>query len=188
MNSRAEEKDHSIELFVARKIAVDRGESAPHPQILVLSRNERDIEVARQALAETPFEVVEATGILDLGYRLRTCTADGILISIEQRELSAIEVLSLIRQSPWMESMPLFLYGGDSLQDQALSMGVTLCLHDLSHACEILPHLPERAKPAAKAGDPAAAPEAPVGAPAGVLAEQPAPDGAADDGEITFEE
>lgn len=143
----AEAKDHSIELFVARKIAIERGESAPHPQVLVLSRNERDVEVAQQALAGSPFEVVEAAGILDLGYRLRTCAADGILISFEQRELSAIEVLSLIRQSPGLEEMPLFMYGGDSLRDQALSMGATLCLDDLSHARQIITYLPDRSKP-----------------------------------------
>ena len=131
---------------MARKIAVDRGESAPHPQVLVLSRNEHDVEAAQQALAGSPFEVVEAAGILDLGYRLHTCAAEGILVCFEQKELSAIEVLSLIRQSPGLEEMPLFMYGGKSLHDQALTMGATLCLEDLSSASQILAYLPERAK------------------------------------------
>lgn len=160
----AEDKDHGIELFVARKIAVDRGESAPHPQILVLSRNESDVEAAQQALAGSPYEVVEAAGILDLGYRLRTCAASAILISFEQKELSAIEVLPLIRQSPGLEEIPLFMYGGSSLHDQAVSMGATICLHDLSETGQILAHLPAAANPEANAAPaPAPAPAAPSG-------------------------
>lgn len=143
-----EDKDHGIQLFVARKIAADRGESAPHPQILVLSRNELDVERARQALSGSTFEVIEAAGILDLGYRLHSCAAAAILISFEQRELSAIEVLPLIRQSPGMGEIPLFMYGGGTgLKDQALAMGAALCLEDLSKAALILPYLPRRAVP-----------------------------------------
>lgn len=144
----AEEKDHGIQLFVARKIATDRGESAPHPQILVLSRNEQDVELAQHALSGSRFEVIEAAGILDLGYRLHSCEAVAILISFEQKELSAIEVLPLIRQSPGMDTIPLFIYGGGaSLQDQALKMGATLCLNDLSDAQQILPYLPQASPP-----------------------------------------
>lgn len=143
-----DEKDHGIQLFVARKIATERGESAPHPQILVLSRNELDVEMVQQSLANSSFEVIEAAGILDLGYRLHSCEAVGILISFEQRELSAIEVLPLIRQSPGMGEIPLFMYGGGTgLRDQALSMGATLCLNDLSEAPRILPYLPEQPTP-----------------------------------------
>lgn len=147
-----EDKDHGIQLFVARKIATDRGESAPHPQILVLSRNELDVEMAQQALASSPFEVIEAAGILDLGYRLRSCEAVAILISFEQKELSALEVLPLIRQSPGMGAIPLFIYGGGAgLTDQALAMGATLCLNDLSETLQILPYLPEPAPAKAQA-------------------------------------
>lgn len=139
-----DDKDHGIQLFVARKIATDRGESAPHLQILVLSRNELDVEMAQHSLAGSPFEVIEASGILDLGYRLRSCKAVAILISFEQKELSAIEVLPLIRQSPGMDTIPLFMYGGGmGLRDQALAMGATLCLNDLSETSRILPYLPE---------------------------------------------
>jgi hypothetical protein len=144
----AEEKDHGIQLFVARKIAIDRGEAAPHPQILVLSRNEGDLELAQQALGAGRFEVIEAAGILDLGYRLRSCEAVAILISFEQRELSAIEVLPLIRRSPGMDAIPLFMYGGGpDLREQALKMGATLCLNDLSEAQSILPYLPQATSP-----------------------------------------
>lgn len=143
-----DDKDHGIQLFVARKIATDRGESAPHPQILVLSRNELDVELAQHALAGSPFEVIEAAGILDLGYRLHSCAAVAILISFEQRELSAIEVLPLIRQSPGMGEIPLFMYGGgEGLKDQALTMGATLCLRDLSETPRILPYLPQPPAP-----------------------------------------
>lgn len=140
----AEDKDHGIQLFVARKIAIERGESAPHPQILVLTRNDQDVEMAQQALGTSRFEVIEAAGILDLGYRLHSCEAVAILISFEQRELSAIEVLPLIRQSPGMDSIPLFIYGGGaSLQDQALEMGATLCLNGVNEVPRILPYLPQ---------------------------------------------
>lgn len=143
-----DDKDHGIQLFVARKIATERGESAPHPQVLVLSRNELDVEMVQQSLANSPFEVIEAAGILDLGYRLHSCEAVCILISFEQRELSAIEVLPLIRQSPGMGEIPLFMYGGGTgLRDQALSMGATLCLNDLSETSRILPYLPEQRAP-----------------------------------------
>jgi hypothetical protein len=143
-----DEKDHGIQLFVARKIATERGESVPHPQILVLSRNELDVEMVQQSLANSPFEVIEAAGILDLGFRLHSCEAVGILISFEQRELSAIEVLPLIRQSPGMGEIPLFMYGGGTgLRDQALAMGATLCLNDLSETPRILPYLPEQQAP-----------------------------------------
>ncbi len=143
-----DDKDHGIQLFVARKIATERGESAPHPQILVLSRNELDVEMVQQSLANSPFEVIEAAGILDLGYRLHSCEAVGILVSFEQRELSAIEVLPLIRQSPGMGEIPLFMYGGGTgLRDQALAMGATLCLNDLSETPRILPYLPEQQAP-----------------------------------------
>lgn len=150
----AEDKDYGIQLFVARKIATERGESVPHPQILVLSRNELDVEMVQQALASSPFEVIEAAGILDLGYRLHSCAAVAILISFEQRELSAIEILPLIRQSPGLAEIPLFMYGGGAgLKDQALSMGATLCLADLSETPRILPYLPESAKTSAVAVD-----------------------------------
>lgn len=143
-----DEKDHGIQLFVARKIATERGESAPHPQILVLSRNELDVEMVQQSLANSSFEVIEAAGILDLGYRLHSCEAVGILISFEQRELSAIEILPLIRQSPGMGEIPLFMYGGGTgLRDQALTMGATLCLNDLSETTRILPYLSEQQSP-----------------------------------------
>ena len=163
----AEEKDHGIQLFVARKIAIERGESAPHPQILVLSRNEGDVELVQQALGGSRFEVIEAAGILDLGHHLHSCQAVAILISFEQRELSAIEVLPLIRQSPGMDTMPLFFYGGGAgLQDQALKMGVTLCLNDLNEAPRILPYLPQakdQERPAEESADTGASQEvAPV--------------------------
>lgn len=162
----AEEKDHGIQLFVARKIAIDRGESAPHPQVLVLSRNEQDVELAQQALGGSRYEVIEAAGILDLGHRLHSCEAVAILISFEQRELSAIEVLRLIRQSPGMDTIPLFIYGGGAeLQDQALKMGATLCLNDLSETQRILPYLPQSATPKA--------PESEGDAPVGSSAEVP---------------
>ena len=186
-----EEKDHSIELFVARKIAVERGESTPHPQILVLSRNEEDVEAARTALASSPYEVLEAAGILDLGYRLRTCEAKGILISFEQKELSAIEILPLIRQSPGLEEMPLVMYGGGSLNDQAISMGATLCISDISEAGQILAHLPEipvnesSTEADAPEAKPAATPEADAPANRGTTPPEGDDSG---EGEITFEE
>jgi len=190
----AEEKDHSIELFVARKIAVNRGETAPHPQILVLSRDEADVGIVQQALSGSPFEVVEAAGILDLGYRLRTCAAEGILISFAQKELSAIEVLPLIRQSPGMEEMPLVMYGGTELHDQALTMGATLCINDLSEARQVLSILPEPKEPEAPAPadsgpdpDGGATETAAEAAPA-VTGESAPSEEDGDDDEITFEE
>lgn len=163
----ADEKDHGIQLFVARKIAAVRGESAPHLQILVLSRNERDLEMVQQCLAGQPYEVIEASGILDLGYRLHSCEAVAILISAEQKELSATEVLSLIRQSPGMEQIPLFLYGGgEGLRDQARHSGATLCLNDLSDTNLILSYLPRPVAPTA--------PEAEVPAPTSVPNSSPA--------------
>jgi len=143
------EEDHGIQLFVARKKALDRGESAPHPQLLVLSRNDEDIRVVQQALAGTPYEVVAAEGILDLGYRLRTCKTAGILVSYEQKELSAIEVIPLIQQSPGMAAVPIFVYGGGSvLHGQAAGLGAALCLDHLASARDILPFLPAVEAPA----------------------------------------
>ncbi len=134
--------DRGIELFVARKIATDRGEAAPHPQILLLSRSDEDLKIAQQGLADTPYEAVATAGLLDLGHQLRTCTTVGILISSEQKELSALELIPLIKQSADMEDVPLFLYGGDSgLHGQATGMGATLCLADLSAVGETIPHL-----------------------------------------------
>ncbi len=142
------EEDRGIELFVARKKAMDRGEAAPHPQLLVLSRNDEDVQIAQQALSESPYQAVAATGILDLGYRLHTCNAVGILICDEQKELSAIEIFPLIQQSQGMEEIPLFLYGGGAgMHDQAMSMGASMCLEHLSNAQDIFPHLPEIESP-----------------------------------------
>lgn len=189
----SEEKDHSIELYVARKIATERGESAPHPQLLVLSRDEEDVEAARHALADSPYEVVLAAGLLDLGYRLRTCNAAGILVSTDQKELAAPEVLPLLRQTPGLEEMPLFLYGESETQAQSSSLGVTHCLAHISDAAEILPHLPEQPRtvaaeprPAPAGAPPAPQPEA-TPASAGAAEEIP---GAVeeDDDEIRFEE
>lgn len=181
----ADEKDHGIQLFVARKIAAVRGESVPHPQVLVLTRNERDLEMVQQALAGQPYEVIEASGILDLGYRLHSCEAAAIMISAEQRELSATEVLSLIRQTPGLDSLPLFLYGGgSSLHDQARHSGATLCLNDLSDTRLILSYMPRPAAPAPPADSQPAATEATV------AATQPsaAPVSQEDDDEILLED
>lgn len=142
------EEDRSISLFVARKKAMDRGESAPHPQVLVLSRDDADVLIAQNALAGSPYEAVAAMGVLDLGFRLHTCKAVGILISFEQKELSAIEVIPLIQESRGMEEIPLFLYGGgEGLRSQAKSLGAALCLDGLGNAAEIIPFLPEVTTP-----------------------------------------
>lgn len=142
------EEDRGIELFVKRKIAMDRGEAAPHPQLLVLSRNDDDVKTAQQGLKDSPYQAVAATGILDLGYRLRTCNAVGILISFEQKELSAIEIIPLISAAQDMEEVPLFLFGGGAeLHAQATSAGAALCLNSLDQVQEVLPHLPTLPEP-----------------------------------------
>lgn len=138
------EADRNLELFVARKKATERGEAAPHPQLLVLSRSSEDIEIAQQALEASAYEIVAASGILDLGHRLHTCNAAGILISFEQRELSAIEVLSLIRQTEGMEEMPVFLYGGsEDMREKARSLGAAQCIATLAELDAVLACLPE---------------------------------------------
>ena len=142
------EEDRGIELFVKRKIAMDRGEAAPHPQLLVLSRNDEDIQAAQHGLLESPYQAVMATGILDLGYRLKTCNTVGILVSFEQKELSAIEIIPLISASQEMEGLPLFLYGGGKeLHAQATEAGAALCLDSLEQIQDVLPHLPALPEP-----------------------------------------
>lgn len=142
------EEDRGIELFVKRKIAMDRGEAAPHPQLLVLSRNDEDVRVAQQGLKESPYQAVAATGILDLGYRLKTCNTVGILISFEQKELSAIEIIPLINATQDTAEVALFLYGGGAdLHAQAKEVGAALCLDSLEQVQEVLPHLPALPEP-----------------------------------------
>jgi hypothetical protein len=138
------EEDRDIALFVARKIATDRGEEAPHPQVLVLSRDDEDVQTAQHALHNSLYEVVAASGILDLGHRLKTYNAVGILISHELKELSALDMLTLLKESTAFGEIPLFLYGGDqALRDQAMNKGAALCIEDLANANDIVPHLPE---------------------------------------------
>ena len=142
------EEDRGIELFVKRKIAMDRGEAAPHPQLLVLSSNDEEVQVAQHGLKDSPYQAVAATGILDLGYRIKTCNTVGILVSFEQKELSAIEIIPLIKATQEMEEVPLFLYGGGTdLHAQAKGAGAALCLNSLEQIQDVLPHLPKLPEP-----------------------------------------
>ncbi|MBX3176105.1 MAG: PilZ domain-containing protein [Candidatus Hydrogenedentes bacterium] len=187
-------QDRNIEFFVNRSIASARGGVVATPHLVLLSPREADADEARRALASAHCEIVAAAGVLDLGYLLRTCQPAGVIMSLDQAGLTAVEILPLIRQSPGMAALPIFVYGGGAGLDDAMAHGATHCVNDLSLAAEILRYLdlPEsrpggaQESPGSEVASPAGAPEE-SGAP---MAEAPAPEPVEeeDSGEIRFEE
>lgn len=186
-------QDRNIEFFVNRSIASARGGMVATPHLVLLSPRNPDIEEARRALASAHCEIVAAAGVLDLGYLLRTCQPAGVLMAFDQGGFTAIEILPIIRQSPGMAALPIFVYGGGARLDEVMALGATHCVNDLSLAAEILPYLelPEP-RPGGAPESPGAGGASPAGAheeSGAPMVEASAPDPVEEDnGEIRFEE
>lgn len=108
-----DEIQYSIEFYVARTLAESRGEMPPNPQVIVVSTQVEDTQDARHALRTTGFDVVPATGILDLGRRLHGGSPAAILVSASLPEIEPALACSLIRKTPGFAELPLVVFGGD---------------------------------------------------------------------------
>jgi c-di-GMP-binding flagellar brake protein YcgR len=131
----------SLELYVARQCAFERGEASPHPQVLIMTNHEEDAIRVQEALGPRGCETVIVSGILDLGHHLHTCNAIAVLVNATQAELPPEDICSIVKQTRGMDSILCAIYGGDEdTQKKSEAIGVEY-LADLLLVDSLVPQL-----------------------------------------------
>jgi len=120
----ADEGQPDIEYHVARALAGHRAKGAA--PVVVLSADEHDADLVRQALHNTGREVVAAGGVLQLGARIDQAKPAAVLISSGLSDLEAADACLLVHRTQGLGDLPVVIYGGgDTAQDQARAAGAS---------------------------------------------------------------
>lgn len=108
---------------------LDRGKTCGEDErrVLIIDHDEKTTKALRKCLQDRGFEVFSAPGLVDGLYRLRVVPPNALLVNQRLQDLTGIELSRIVRHTSGYESMPLFVYGGDSpeLEQQAKEAGAT---------------------------------------------------------------
>lgn len=138
-----ESEHYGIGMFVTRWLVQQREMRSKRPRILLLSDTASEMGVAQSALGDDEYEIVPVSGMVELGYHLRISMPKALLISSDQKDISAIDTCRIVKSTPGFEELPIIIYNdcGGTLREKAQAAGAALCLKSLSMAAGLLPLL-----------------------------------------------
>jgi len=103
-----------VNFYVTSTLDRMRGAPGSGRRALVIDSREDAIRTLKRALYALHIEMLVADGLVDAGYRLRMSNPVLVFVGNEQTQLSAVELCRIIRTTRGFESVPIFVYGGDS--------------------------------------------------------------------------
>lgn len=125
-----EQARNDIGLYVMAVLAHGRGANnraagAAAQRVLLVEHSLDTAEKFRRLLARHNIEALVTTNVVDTFYTVRAVSLHGVAIAHDLPGLNGLEVCRLIRQARGLESLPLVLYGGDSLAAEAARVGAS---------------------------------------------------------------
>ena len=107
---------------------LDRGEvrNTERQRVLIIDDNRTVAMVLRNLFEQKGIEVLPASGTLDGLSRLRLSSPDAVLVSQRMPDLPGIDCVRLIHGTRGLETLPLFLYGGDIAPDEVKKAGAIM--------------------------------------------------------------
>jgi CheY-like chemotaxis protein len=130
-----------IDMFVTRELVRQRSGGSTRSCVVVVSGNPLDLQSAQVAFAGQDWEVVGATGVLDLGFVVGTHQVRAVLIAAEQGGMGAFDICRVLRQSPSTAELPVVIYGGeeDAVQKHASAERAVRWIRDMGAANTLVP-------------------------------------------------
>ena len=126
----AENQEHilsEIAFFIAAMFGRgEAGEKGPGRVLIIDDSSERSAPLWR-ALTERGCEAYLASSAVDGLARLRLVGAKALVISQEQQDLDPVAIVRLLRATHGLETLPVFVYGGNEaeLRKKADEVGIT---------------------------------------------------------------
>lgn len=95
-------------------------------QILIIDANEATAAALQGAFEQKGLSTAIAAGTIDGLQRLRMAPPAALIVSLEQRDLTALDIARLVKLTPGFDLLPIFVYGegGEETRQQALQSGV----------------------------------------------------------------
>ena len=116
-----------VEFFITSSLERLRASKSGKPRLLLIDPDETSSHHLKTLYEAEELEVVYAGGIVDGFHRLRMSRPELIVVAQSLPELPGLDVCRILRKTPGLESIRLFLHGAtDGLQAAAEIMGITL--------------------------------------------------------------
>jgi len=147
--------ESDIALFVAESLGRGQQEASDAPRVLVIEQDPKRAMVMRRLFESRGIETVLTTGTVDGASSLRLSHVQAAVVSQTQDDLPGALTVRLIKRTRGLESLPVFLYGGDGedLAAQAREAGVTQHLAAGMNVPEIVGEVAKHLIGAEKTGD-----------------------------------
>ena len=96
------------------------------PHVLIIDGQENNTAALRNDFNLRGWDVLTAAGTIDGLQRLRAAKPAALVISQDQRELTGLDIVRLVKLTRGFERLPIFLYGDDdeALKEKAARTGV----------------------------------------------------------------
>jgi len=116
-----------IAAFVSNALAQDRADGKPTERLVFIDENPQTSVALREAVGDEARQVVAVTGVIDGLARLRMAPVTALFISRDQDAIDCFKMCDLVRKTPGLEDLSIFIYGGDDpgLQEQAGAAGAS---------------------------------------------------------------
>lgn len=132
--------ESDIAFFITASLGRAEERAEEKPAILIIDNNAADTMLLRRLFEARGYEIILATSTVDGISRLRISPPSAVLVSSEQKDLSGLQIVRLLRATRGLEQMPLYLYGGKdpALQSQGQAAGATAYLPTTTTAPQIV--------------------------------------------------
>jgi len=146
-----------IAFFVAAALRRTGSDQDEVSRVLVVDENEERITAFRRDFEERGWDVFAASSTIEGLLRLRMLPLNALLVSHDQKALSPIELVQLLKTTRGVEDLPVFVYGGTdaAVSEKARAAGAADCFPsamETKQVCEAIvsavgEHDKERAAP-----------------------------------------
>ncbi len=131
-----------IGMFVNRMLTFERGQAAAKALWLILSEAEEDIDLLRAAAGGLSTGIRLVNGVVDLFHQIRLQIPLVVFINAAQKNMRALDICQILRNTPGLEAVKLVVYGGHpaaQMNEKMAAAGVCACLKDLSNPAALGP-------------------------------------------------
>lgn len=119
--------ESDVALFIATSLGRGQQDASDTPSVLIIDQNPKRALLLRHLFESRGSRVILVTGTIDGVCSLRFSNTQAVMVNQTQDDLAGVQTVQLIKRTRGLESLPVFLYGGEAedLAAEAEQAGAT---------------------------------------------------------------
>jgi len=106
--------ESDVALFIATSMGRGQQDASATPGVLIIDQNPKQAVLLRHLFESRGSRVILATGTVDGVSSLRLSNTQAVMVNQTQDDLAGVLTVQLIKRTRGLESLPVFLYGGEA--------------------------------------------------------------------------